>query len=117
MKNLITGIAFAFAMVLSIQTTTAQTKLSQDQDRPEVIAKQQTAELTEQLSLNGEQSRAVFRALVANEINYKKHVNGKKASDPTVVASKKKFDSSLDENMKKTLTKEQYESWVKMKKG
>ncbi|MCG2419477.1 hypothetical protein K8089_10625 [Aequorivita sp. F47161] len=113
MKNLLTVFAFAVTMLLGVQTTTAQ-QLSQDNDRPEVIAKTETAKITEALNLNGDQSRAIFRALVAKEVNYQKHVNGKNASDATVKANKEKFDASLNEAMKKTLSAEQYAQWVKM---
>jgi hypothetical protein len=115
MKNLLTVIAFAFVMVLGVQNTSAQ-NLTQDQDRPEVVAKTQTAELTETLGLTGDQSRSVFRALVANEVNYRKHVQGKDLSNPTVAADKKKFDDVLKTTMQKTLTEAQYKKWLAMQK-
>lgn len=111
MKKLFTIIAFAATMVFGIQNISAQS-LSVDQNRPEVIAKAETAELTETLDLNGEQSRTVFRALVAKEINYQKHIKGQDATDAKVIANKKKFDSSLTEIMKKTLTDVQYAKWI-----
>lgn len=104
MKKLLSVLAFAFVMVLSIQNTTAQ-------ERPEVVAKMQVAELSTELNLNGDQQRTLFRALVANEINYRKHVNGKDMSNATVQADKKKFDAALDAAMKKNLTAEQYNKW------
>lgn len=110
MKNLIKIIAIAGVFVLGIQNTTAQT-LSANQDRPEVIAKQKTAELTQELGLDGNQQRYIFRALTANEVNMKKSVNGKDASNPEVAANKKKFDDALVRAMKKTLTPEQYAKW------
>ncbi|MEM0518093.1 MULTISPECIES: hypothetical protein [Aequorivita] len=113
MKNLLTVFAFAVTMLLGVQTTSAQ-QLSQDTNRPEVIAKTETAKITEALNLNGDQSRAVFRALVAKEVNYQKHVTGKDASNAGVKANKEKFDASLKEAMKKTLTAEQYAQWLKM---
>lgn len=114
MKNLFTIIAFAATMLFGIQNISAQS-LSVDKNRPEVIAKAETAELTETLNLNGEQSRTIFRALVAKEINYQKHIEGKDATDANVIANKKKFDSSLDDIMKKTLTEVQYAKWNKNK--
>lgn len=113
MKNLLTVFAFAVTMLLGVQTISAQ-QLSQDKSRPEVIAKTETAKLTEALNLNGDQSRAIFRAYVAKEVNYQKHVDGQDAKDATVKANKDKFDSSLKETMKKTLTADQYTQWVKM---
>lgn len=114
MKKIISVFAFAFVVLLSIPSVSAQ-QLSVDKSRPEVVAKAETAKLTETLNLNGEQSRTVFRALVAKEINYKKHIEGQDAKDASVIANKQKFDSSLKDIMKKNLTDEQYAKWSKMK--
>lgn len=114
MKNLVKIIAFVFVMVLGVNSAVAQS-LSQDEDRPEVIAKKQTEQLVEKLGLDGDQQRTVFRGLVSNEINYKKLVVGQDISDPSVIANKKKIDSSLDALMKKTLTAAQYKSWLVLK--
>ena len=113
MKKLLTGIAFAASMLFGIQSTSAQS-LSQDQSRPEVIAKAESSKLTDDLGLNGDQSRAVFRALVAKEVNYQKSITGKNANDPQVKADKQKADTALKEAMKKTLTEAQYAQWLKM---
>ena len=114
MKNLFKVIAFSFVMLLGMGTMNAQ-GLKQDQDRPEVIAKQRTSELSQALDLNGDQQRAVFRALVSKESNYKKHINGKSASDAAVIANKKKFDDVLNTAMKKTLTDAQYKKWLTLR--
>ncbi|NNM24291.1 MAG: hypothetical protein HKO54_12150 [Flavobacteriaceae bacterium] len=111
MKNLFKVIAFSFVMLLGMGTMNAQT-LKQDESKPEVIAKKQTAELSEQLSLNGDQQRAVFRALVSKESNYKKHVLGQDVNKAAVAANKKKFDDQLKESMKQTLTADQYKKWL-----
>lgn len=113
MKKIIAVFAFAVTMLLGVQTTSAQ-QLSQDKSRPEVIAKAETAKLTESLNLNGEQSRTVFRALVAKEVGYQKNVDGKDAKDTSVAAERKRLDDQLKEAMKKTLTGEQYAQWLKM---
>jgi hypothetical protein len=112
MKNIITVFAFAVTLLLGVQTTSAQS-LSQDKNRPEVIAKAETAKLTESLGLNGDQGRTVFRALVAKEVGYQKNVAGKDAKDATVASEKKKLDDQLKEAMKKTLTADQYNTWLK----
>ncbi len=112
MKKIITVFAFAVTMLLGVQTTSAQS-LSQDKSRPEVIAKAETAQLTEKLGLNGDQGRAVFRALVAKEVGYQKNVDGKDVKDASVASEKKKLDEQLKEAMKKTLTADQYNNWVK----
>ena len=113
MKNLFKVIAIAAVFVLGMQNATAQS-LSQDQDRPEVIAKQKTSDLNDALNLTGDQQRYIFRALTANEVNYRKHVNGKDANNPEVAANKKKFDDLLVKSMQKTLTAEQFKAWQAM---
>ncbi len=112
MKNLLTVLAFAASMFFGVQSTSAQS-LSQDQNRPEVIAKTETSQLTDELGLSGDQSRAVFRALVTKEVSYQKEVNGKDLSNPAVKQSKEKADEILRGTMKKILTPEQYERWSK----
>jgi len=113
MKKIITVFAFAVTMLLGVQTISAQS-LSQDKSRPEVVAKTETAKLTESLNLSGDQSRAIFRALVAQEVGYQKSVDGKDAKSASVISEKKKLDDQLKEAMKKTLTADQYNTWVKM---
>ena len=115
MKNLITVFAFACSLLLGIDNAVAQ-DLAQNANRPEVIAKTKTAELSETLKLNGDQQRAVFRALVANEVSYKKNIDGKNLSDAQVKADKKKFDDALTTSMKNTLTPEQFEKWKTLPK-
>lgn len=112
MKKILTVFAFAITMILGVQTSSAQ-QLSQDNSRPEVIAKAQTAELTQSLDLNGDQSRAVFRALVAKEVGYQKSVQGKDLSNSAVSTEKKKLDDQLKVAMKKTLNDDQYAQWLK----
>lgn len=114
MKNLLTVLAFAASMFFGIQSTSAQA-LSQDQNRPEVIAKAETAKITEALGLSGDQTRAVFRALVAKEVSYQKSADGKDLTSPAVKADREKADASLKESMKKILTADQYTKWSKNK--
>ena len=99
MKNLFKIIAFSFVMLLGLGTMSAQT-LKQDQNTPEVIAKTQTAQLSDALGLTGDQQRAVYRALVVKESNYRKDA-----------ANKKKHDEVFMTSMKKALTAEQYKKW------
>ncbi len=115
MKNLFKIIAFSFVMVLGVNNVEAQT-LTQDTDRPEVVAKQKTAELSETLNLSGDQQRSVFRAMVANEVNYRKHINGKDLSNAKVAADKVKFDDVLETSMKRILSKAQYKKWSALEK-
>lgn len=112
MKNILTVLAFAASMFFGAQSVSAQS-LSQDNTRPEVIAKEETRVITDQLSLNGDQQRAVFRALVAKEVNYQKNVTGKDLSNEAVQADKKKYDVELQGTMKKILTDAQYAQWMK----
>ncbi len=115
MKNLFTVIAFAFVMLFVVQNASAQS-LSEDANRPEVIAKAEVAKLTTALDLTGDQGRAIFRSLVANEVNYQKHITGKDANNAEVIANKKKFDGVLQDAMKKNLTEAQYSKWLGMQK-
>jgi len=115
MKNLFKSIAIATVFVLGIQNATAQS-LSVNQDRPETIAKQKTAELSEALGLNGTQQRYIFRALTANEVDTRKNIVGKDENSPEVIAYKTKFSASLERAMKKTLTPEQFDAWKAMQK-
>ncbi|MEZ4858325.1 MAG: hypothetical protein R2781_05900 [Flavobacteriaceae bacterium] len=110
MKNLLKIIAFSFVMFLGMGSINAQT-LKQDQNTPEVIAKQKTEKLSTALNLNGDQQRAVFRALVVKENNYNKDVTGKDSKNATVIANKKKHDEVFETSMKKTLTEAQYNQW------
>lgn len=111
MKNLLTVIAFAFVMMFGIQNSAAQ-ELSQNQDRPEVIAKTQVAKLTQDLGLTGDQSRTIYRALVAKEVNYKKHISGNDPNDSKIIALKKEYDDNFNASMKKNLTPDQYKTWL-----
>ncbi len=113
MKNILTIVVLAVTILFGIQTVSAQ-QLSQDKSRPEVIAKEETAKLTEALGLNGDQGRTVFRALVAKEVGYQKNIAGKNINEAAVSAEKNKLDKQLKEAMKKTLSAEQYTKWLKM---
>lgn len=112
MKNLLTVFAFAASMLFGIQATSAQS-LAQDQERPEVIAKQETAKMTENLGLSGDQTRAVFRTLVAKEVSYQKNIKGKDLKSAAVKSIKQKTDASLKESLKTILTADQYSKWLK----
>jgi hypothetical protein len=113
MKKILTVIIPVFILMLGVNTVGAQT-LTQDQNRPEVIAKAKAVDLKETLNLNGDQQRAVFRALVANEVNYKKNILGKDQTNTAVIANKQKNDKVLNAAMKKTLTSEQYKKWLSL---
>ena len=87
----------------------------QAQQKPEVIAKQKVAELSQELNLSGEQQRSLFRVYVLKESDYAKKVNGKDLSNPEVAAAKKNIDQTLDKGVKRVLTDEQYTKYTKMK--
>jgi len=111
MKNFLTIAAFALVMMLGVQNTYAQ-DLKQNEQKVEVVAKAQVAELSNELGLSGDQQRTLFRAFVQKEVNYRKLINGKNATDATVVANKKKIDVTFKETVKKYLTGEQYQKWL-----
>ena len=108
MKNLFSIIAFAFVIMLSVQNVSAQS-ISQNQDRPEVIAKTQILNLSNQLELTGEQNRTLFRALVTKEVSLRK--SGLAENKATMTVDKKKANEVFFSQMKKTLTPEQFKKW------
>lgn len=110
MKNTLKIIAVSFVMLLGIGTMNAQT-LKQGSDKPEVIAKQKTAQISKALELSGDQQRTIFRAFVINESNTKKNITGKDANDPTVKTLKKKYAATLQESIKNVLTPAQFKKW------
>jgi len=114
MKNFIKGIAIAGIVLMGVTAVSAQS-LSQDSDRPEVIAKAQVTKISEQLSLNDSQERALFRAYVQKEVKYKKGVSGKDPKADAVKAEMKKYNDELAAAVKKILTPEQYKKWEALK--
>ena len=108
MKNLFSLVTFAIIMLLSVQNVSAQ-NISQDQDRPEVIAKNQLVNLSDQLALTGDQSRTLFRALVTKEVSIRKSKLDENKT--TMIIDKKKADELFYVAMKKTLTAQQFTKW------
>lgn len=115
MKKFLSIIAFAFIIALGGQTMQAQS-LSQNNSRPEAIAKMQLAELDKSLDFTADQERTLFRAFVQKEVNYKRYVNNAKISPVDAKANKAKYDAAFDEAMRKTLTEAQYSKWAAMQK-
>ena len=114
MKNFIKVFAVSFVMLLGMGTMNAQT-LKQDQNSPEVVAKTQTHELSQALNLDGDQQRAVYRALVVKESNFNKYVYGKDQKSADVMAAKKQHNEVFETSMKKALTDAQYKKWLSMR--
>lgn len=112
MKNILTVFAFFATIFVGVQTASAQS-LKQDENRPEVVAKEEARVLTEDLGLNGDQTRAVFRALVTHKVDLNKQVEGKNLNDASVKAEKNKIDKQLEGTMKKILTADQFTNWSK----
>ena len=108
MKNLFSLVVFVIIMFLSVQNVSAQ-NISQNQDRPEVKAKTQLLELSNQLELTGEQQRTLYRALVTNEVSIRKSELDENKT--TMVIDKKKADELFYAEMKKTLTAQQFTKW------
>ena len=113
MKNIVS--ILALVVLFSLQNLSAQ-GLTQDQDRPEVVAKAKITKLTNELGLSGEQSRTLYRAFVIHEVDYKKLVENKNNTESIITSEKKKLDAVLDGFVKKTLTKEQYSRWLSLPK-
>lgn len=113
MKKLVTFIALIGLFMVGITNAQAQS-LSQDSDRPEVIAKATVAKLSKGLNLSGDQERALFRAYVQKEVNYNKNVKGKDVNNAAVVTTMQKYNDQLMAAVKKTLTAEQFKKWQAM---
>lgn len=115
MKKLVSIVIFSFVMVLGVQTVNAQTDAQVAKQRPEVVAKAKVADLSKKLELNGDQQRAMFRAIVSKEVNYQKNVKGKDLKNPEVLANKSKIDEGYLNTVKGILTEKQFAIWQKMK--
>jgi len=113
MKNLLTVFAFITALFFGMSDMSSQ-NLTQDQNRPEVVAKQKVADMSQALDLTGDQQRTLFRHYASHLSNMKKHVDGKNANDPTVIANKKKYDAVFMAGVKKTISVEQFKKWTAM---
>jgi hypothetical protein len=108
MKYKFTFVNIAFIMLFSLSTLSAQ-NLTQNQDRPEVVANNELQILTNDLGLNSNQKRTLFRALVTREVSIRKsNLDENKA---TMVNDQKKANDAFNSQMIKTLTPEQYEAW------
>lgn len=114
MKKYMTFLIFTIIMGLGIQSSFGQ-QLSQNEDRPEAIAKQQVKEMSKTLNLTDDQQRTLFRAMVTKEVAYKKSISGKDLSDPAVMQAKKEADAAFEKALKKTLTEEQMAAYKKGK--
>ena len=111
MKNIVKILVLAIIMGVGTQSTIAQS-LSQDADRPEVIAKKKVTEVSTKLGLNDSQERALFRSYTSYEMKLKKNIAGKDLNEPKVAAEKKEYMDDLKANVKKALNDEQYKQWL-----
>ena|SRR5690625_560001 len=82
-------------------------------DRPEDIAKAKVSMLDAQLDLSGDQQRALFRAYVKREVDYKKYIADKDTNSSAVKQQKTKIKNNLENAVKKELTAEQFAQWEK----
>lgn len=114
MKNIFKTLCFIAFVFIGTTSIEAQT-LKQDANTPEAAAKKTTESLTSTLGLNGDQQRSVFRALMVKESNYIKDVYGKDEKTAAVQVARKKHDEVFDVSMKKVLTEQQYQMWLKYK--
>lgn len=111
MKNVLTVFAFFATLFIGVNTVSAQS-LKQDENRPEVVAKEEARILTEDLGLNGDQTRALFRALVTHKVDLQKNAEGKDPNSAAVKAEQQKIDERFEGTMKKILNEEQYQKWA-----
>lgn len=107
MRNLFKILAIALFFSVGTQQVQAQT-LSKDNNRPETLVKQRIAELDRQLDLTDTQERTLFRAMMSRVMAERK---ARQAGATVSKATEDKFVKSVRE----TLTKEQFESWQKIR--
>lgn len=108
MKKLITICAFIFAFSLTT-TTNAQEKLKS----PEAIAKEQVNAMTQQLNLNGDQQRALWKALVTKQSSVNEAIQNKgNLSEAELKKMNMKINAQLDNSMSKILSKDQYKQYL-----
>ena len=107
MRNLITMLAIALFFSIGTQQAQAQ-RLSKDNNRPETLVKERIAELDKELDLTDTQERTLFRVMMSRVMAERK---AKQAGSTVSKATENKFKKS----MRETLTKEQFESWQKIR--
>lgn len=104
MKKFLSLIVMIFALAFNTQDANAQ-------ERPEEIAKNKVAEISQALELTGEQQRALWRVFVKKESAYAKQIKGNDLSNPAVAAAKKDIDATFDKDLQEALTPEQYKKY------
>ena len=103
MKKLLTLCFFAVALLLGTQSITAQ-NLSES---PEAVAKEKTHRLSQEIGLNGDQQRAIWRAFLSRE-KAKLEIARGTFSDEEVNNINKKVDDNFHVVMQENLSEEQY---------
>src|SRR5699024_8275393 len=110
MKKIFSTAVLGFLLFIGSTAVQAQ-GLAISNDRPEDIAKTKVSMIHNQLELTGDQQRALFRAYVKREVDYKKYIADKDTSNPAVLQQKEKLNNSLEKAVKKELTAEQFVQW------
>jgi len=113
MKRLFKLVLLVIAFGFASQGMHAQT-LSESPDKPDVVAKAEVAKISNALKLTDDQERTLFRVFLAKEVNYRKNIQGKDASNPNVIQSVKNLDRNFLEGMKASLTEKQFNKWKSM---
>lgn len=113
MKKLFTLLVFTFAMILGTQGVQAQNS-TKVYEGPEAEAKAKVSSLNDEVSLTGDQQTYLFRALVARNYNYNKHLKGKDVNSADYKAKKAEYDKNLDDTAKKHLNAQQYAKFQEM---
>lgn len=104
MKKIITICLFAIALVFST-TTNAQEK----QKSPEAVAKEQVHKLSQQLNLDGDQQRALWKALLKKQTAINEAV---KSSGSISATELKTLNKQIEQTVSKFLNKEQYKLFL-----
>lgn len=111
MKKLFTLIVFAFALVLGSQDAQAQQSIK---GNAEAEAKAMVSELNDELQLNGDQQRALFRAYVAKDYQTREYLKDLNKGSQAYNEKKAEIEKTFDERAQEVLSAEQYADFKKM---
>ncbi|MFL0352056.1 hypothetical protein [Xanthomarina sp. GH4-25] len=108
MKKYISFLSILALFFIGTQFSSAQS--AEKQQSPEAIAKQQTYQLHELVSLTGEQQSAIFKVLVDAQQN-RQELNKRPDADKLRQEGNRTVNERVEESFKKILTPEQFRTY------
>jgi len=109
MKKIITLCLFAFALVINIQTSSAQEKFKVTEERLKV----ESQELKKLLNLDDAQTSMVWRTMYAKEKAYFDQIKDADPKNPDVIELKKRIDGDFKTKMLDILDDDQFMALTK----